>query len=183
MFKALRSFKVKSQDGTYRIVKPGEALPEAKTWHNVQVWIRRRWITDEHGNEYDGRLFITGRGPHPSRKVDVGIPREKGPRTKGFDPKKGPPPGHGGGPPAHAGPPMPQPPPTTPPPEDPVAGPPEPTAPAVEGESGALPVRSETDLQKMVKADLQALAQQLGVTVNGKTKPELISAILEAQNG
>ena len=60
MYKALRSFKVTGKDGKTRMVKPGDPVPEAQTWKNPLVYVRRRWITDADGNVYDGRHYKSG---------------------------------------------------------------------------------------------------------------------------
>ena len=39
MYKALRSMKVKGADGQYRIVKPGDAVPEAAEWRNLRSYL------------------------------------------------------------------------------------------------------------------------------------------------
>jgi hypothetical protein len=162
VYKALRNFKVKGADGEYRMVKPGEKVPEAATWKNVAVWIRRRWITDENGNEDDGRHFITGRAPHAHRKIDVGVPRS--PAQSVSDKKAAP---------------LPQASPAALPPPEPVTA--EPVEPVDNQGDSTSPEVSEMELTKMVKSDLQALASKYGITINGKTKPDLVQAILVAQ--
>ena len=44
MYVALKSFKVKQADGSYRMTKPGEPVPEAVEWRNPKAYIERRWI-------------------------------------------------------------------------------------------------------------------------------------------
>lgn len=78
MHKALRSFKVTGDDGNTRMVKAGDSVPEAAGWKNTSMWIRRRWITDANGNEYDSRHFVSGK----SRQVNVAIGGAPAPAPK-----------------------------------------------------------------------------------------------------
>lgn len=43
-YKAIRSFKVRNEDGSYRITKPGELVPEAAGWKNLKAYVERNWI-------------------------------------------------------------------------------------------------------------------------------------------
>ena len=56
MYKAVRSFKVQNADGSYRIVQPGEAVPEAESWPNRKAYIERNWLCRE-GEEPTNRHY------------------------------------------------------------------------------------------------------------------------------
>lgn len=160
MHKALRSFKVTGNNGQTRIVKPGDAVPEAATWKNPEVWVRRRWITDANGNTYDGRHFVTGK----TRTVDVVNVQGPPPAAK--------PAGRVG--PMRAG--------SRPEPAGDV-GPtsPEPAAPATTAPDAAKCYEG-AELKRMTKADVVTVAESMGLAVDG-TKDDIIDSILEAQNG
>jgi hypothetical protein len=49
MYIALRSFRSIDASGKSRFVKPGEEVPEAKTWKNTSKYVERGWITDADG--------------------------------------------------------------------------------------------------------------------------------------
>jgi hypothetical protein len=46
---ALRSIKVQRPDRSLEIRSPGDPVPEAKTWRNVELWVRRGYITPADG--------------------------------------------------------------------------------------------------------------------------------------
>lgn len=46
---ALRAFRSIDESGKSRLVKPGEEVPEARTWKNTSRYIERGWITDADG--------------------------------------------------------------------------------------------------------------------------------------
>jgi len=41
---ALKEIKIKTDDGRYVVRKPGEAVPEAAGWKNVEYWVRAKHI-------------------------------------------------------------------------------------------------------------------------------------------
>jgi hypothetical protein len=47
---ALRSIKVQKPDRTVEIRSPGEAVPEADSWANVELWVRRGYIAPADGS-------------------------------------------------------------------------------------------------------------------------------------
>lgn len=49
MYIALRAFRSIDESGKSRLVKPGEEVPEAKTWKNTSRYVDRGWITDADG--------------------------------------------------------------------------------------------------------------------------------------
>lgn len=157
MHKALRPFKVTGLDGKVRTVKPGDDVPEAKTWKNTDIWIRRRWITDAEGNTYDGRHFVSGR----KVTIHAGGPSEPGgvvgPMRGGSRPK-----------PAPA---------IAPTPAEPKAPEPAPAPSPTEPKS-----YNKAELRAMSKADVVSIAESMGLASDG-TKDAVIDAILEVQSG
>lgn len=84
MFKALRTFQVQRADGSYRQVSSGDDVPEAASWKQLEAYIRRRWITDERGNIYNGRHYtpfvskaqrpLVAKTEKPAPKVEAPAP-------------------------------------------------------------------------------------------------------------
>ena len=71
MYIALKSFKVKQADGSYRMTKPGEPLPEAAEWRNAKAYVERGWIARE--GETGKRRHYTDRGA-VAAKVETSRP-------------------------------------------------------------------------------------------------------------
>lgn len=46
---ALRSIKVQKPDRTMDVRGPGDPVPEAETWRNVELWVRRGYIAPADG--------------------------------------------------------------------------------------------------------------------------------------
>ncbi len=75
---ATRSFKVKGFDGTYRNVKDGDPVPEAKDWKDRKAYVERRWICreEDYGKDPNGRyakpeelpVRSPGKKPRKSKK-------------------------------------------------------------------------------------------------------------------
>lgn len=73
MYKATRSFKVKGDDGNYRIVKPGDLVPEAATWPNVKSYLARNFIcrADEEPDKKHYTSRVRPASPVKAEKKDV----------------------------------------------------------------------------------------------------------------
>jgi len=46
---ALRSIKVQKSDRTVEVRNPGDPVPEADTWRNVELWVRRGYVAPGDG--------------------------------------------------------------------------------------------------------------------------------------
>jgi len=46
---ALRSMKVQKPDRTVEVRSPGDPVPEAESWPNVELWVRRGYISPADG--------------------------------------------------------------------------------------------------------------------------------------
>lgn len=63
---AVRSLKVQRPDGTMDLRAPGQAVPEAANWTDVERWVRRGWIApSEPGSAKPAKVT-----PKPSVPVD-----------------------------------------------------------------------------------------------------------------
>jgi hypothetical protein len=97
-YTALRSFKVKGFDGTYRQVKAGDPVPEAKDWKDRKAYVERRWIArDEDAAEalapgqprlYAATKELPAKSPRPKAKKG----RKKQAKKKAPEPTPEPPP-------------------------------------------------------------------------------------------
>jgi hypothetical protein len=176
MYIALRTMKVQNDDGTYRMVQPGDPVPEAAGWKNLRVYVNTRRValapTEAHGTpkaDSDAELHREAEAMRNMSRAEAPVvvdpeqayvptPEEIEEDLHGF------PPGFPGG--------------------------------ADEEESAAADVDDDpehgeaseagsddytrADLSKMLKSDLQILADALSINVD-QTKAELVEAILEAQ--
>ena len=68
MYEALCSFKVKGADGSIRIVKSGDPVPEAADWLNVQAYINREWIRREGNRPPD--VSVTAKTAAPTAPAE-----------------------------------------------------------------------------------------------------------------
>jgi len=156
MYIALKSFKVKQADGSYRITKPGEPIPEAADWKGIQNYISRGWITRE-GMET----------PNPRHRVTVS--KVKATMSSAVEAMKA------ASKPLTASPSAPQ------PEELPeVEAEPEVETSATDDATTDNGEHSFKSLDKLKKAALQDMAMELGIEPE-QNKADIIAAILEAQ--
>ena len=153
MYIALKTFKVKNADGSYRIVQPGEPVPEAKDWKQLKAYLERRWLCVK-GEE----TARPGRR-HFSVRVQAEGPRRAPARSP--EPVSAPEP---------ASKPAPAPETASERYSEPETGSP------LESQETA----PDRDLSKLRKSELQEVASELGIDTD-QTKAELLAAILEAQ--
>lgn len=67
---ALRSLKVQKADGTMDLRQPGEPVPEAAKWRNLELWVRRGWVAPADA-EATNQILHKAK-PKPMIPVDPG---------------------------------------------------------------------------------------------------------------
>jgi hypothetical protein len=75
---ALRSLKVQKADGTMEIRRPGDPVPEAATWKDVNRWVRRGWVAETDPSTIKSKKAVPRKKSVPA-SVKEKIPTEPPP--------------------------------------------------------------------------------------------------------
>lgn len=67
-FIALKEIRIKTDDGRYVLRKPGEAVPEADGWKNLDYWVRAKHVGPAEEVEAVGGEPVAKKAP-ARRKV------------------------------------------------------------------------------------------------------------------
>ena len=74
-YKAMRSMKVRGDDGQIRSVKPGDPVPEASGWKNLRAYLNRKWVCRED-EPLDPRYVATKVDTEEPAKVSAEEPAQ-----------------------------------------------------------------------------------------------------------